>query len=124
MIPLRKIPPAHAFSCDNANVTVKTLFTEVKPCLTELISGWVTIWIDFLSYTPWTSITPSTSTTNVVCGLSFSRSDLVELRPSQSSLRLRERAISRSDITNRAVQAHSHIEIAIARATARYEPKN
>ena len=50
------------------------------------------------------------------------RSDLVELRPSQFSLRLRERAISRSDITNRAVRAHRHIEIAIARATARYEP--
>ena len=47
---------------------------------------------------------------------------LVELRPSQFSLRLRERAISRSDITKRAVRAHRHIEIAIARATARYEP--
>ena len=31
------------------------------------------------------------------------RSDLVELRPSQFRLRLRERAISRSDNTNRAV---------------------
>ena len=50
------------------------------------------------------------------------RSDLVELRPSQFSLRLRKRAISRSDITYRAVRAHHHIEIAIARATARYEP--
>ena len=50
------------------------------------------------------------------------RSDLVELRPSQFSLRLRERAISRSDITNRTIRAHRHIEIAIARATARYEP--
>ena len=50
------------------------------------------------------------------------RSDLVELRPSQFSLRLRERAIRRSDITNRAVRAHRHIEIAIARTTARYEP--
>ena len=49
------------------------------------------------------------------------RSDLVELRPSQFSLRLPERAISRSDITNRAVQAHRHIETDIARATARYE---
>ena len=47
------------------------------------------------------------------------RSDLVELRPSQFSLRLRERAIS---ITNRAVRVYCHIEIAIARATARYEP--
>ena len=50
------------------------------------------------------------------------RSDLVELRPSQFSLRLRERAISKSDITNRAVRAHRHIEIEIARATAWYEP--
>ena len=64
---------------------------------------------------------PSTSTTNVVRGLSFSRSGLVELRPSQFSLRLRERAISRSDITNRAVRAHR--EIGIAQATARYEHK-
>ena len=48
------------------------------------------------------------------------RSDLVELRPSQFSLRLRERAISRSDITNRAVRAHRRIEIAIV--TAQYEP--
>ena len=47
---------------------------------------------------------------------------LVELRPSQFSLRLRERTISRSDITNRAVRAQRHIEIAIARVTARYEP--
>ena len=46
---------------------------------------------------------------------------LVE-RPSQFSLQLRERAMSRSDITNRAVRAHRHIEIAIARVTARYEP--
>ena len=38
----------------------------VKLCWTGLISGWVTIW---------KSITPSTSTTNVVCGLSFSRSE-------------------------------------------------
>ena len=38
------------------------------------------------------------------------------------SPRLRERAISRSDITNRAVRAHRHIEIEIARATAQYEP--
>ena len=37
------------------------------------------------------------------------RSNLVELRPSQFSLRLRERGISRSDITNRAVRAHRHI---------------
>ena len=50
------------------------------------------------------------------------QSDLVELRSSQFSLRLRERAISRSDITNCAVRAHRHIEIAIERATARYEP--
>ena len=50
------------------------------------------------------------------------RSDLVELRPSQFSLRLRERAISRSAIINSTVRAHRHIEIAIARATARYEP--
>ena len=50
------------------------------------------------------------------------RSDLVELCPSQFSLRLRERAISRTDITNRAVRAHRHIEIAIARASARYKP--
>ena len=49
------------------------------------------------------------------------RSDLVELRPSQFSLRLRERAISRSDITNRAVRVYCHIEIAIAGVTARYE---
>ena len=48
------------------------------------------------------------------------RSDLVELRPSQFSLLLRERAISRSDITNCAVRARRHIEIAIG--TARYEP--
>ena len=66
---------------------------------------------------------PSTSRTNVVGGLSFGRSVFVELRPSQFSLRLRERAISRSDITNRAVRAHRDIEIAIARATARYEHK-
>ena len=61
--------------------------------------------------------------TNVVCGLSFSRSqpDFDGYSPSQSSLRLRERASSRSDITNRAVQAHRHIGIKIARATARYE---
>ena len=50
------------------------------------------------------------------------RSDLVELRPLQFSLRLRERAISRSDIAYRTVRAHRHIEIAIARATARYKP--
>ena len=49
------------------------------------------------------------------------RSDLVELRPSLFSLRRRERAISRLD-TNRAVRAHHHMEIAIARATALYEP--
>ena len=48
-------------------------------------------------------------------------SDNVKLRPSQFSLRLRERAISSSDISNRAVRAHRYIEIAIARATARYE---
>ena len=54
--------------------TRSRLFTDVKPCWTGLISGWVTFWIDFLSCTPWTSVTPSTSTTNVVCGLSFSRS--------------------------------------------------
>ena len=68
---------------------------------------------------------PSTSTTNVVliCGLSFSRSqpDFDGYSPSQCSLRLRERAISRSDITNRAVRDHRHIEIEIARAIARYE---
>ena len=50
------------------------------------------------------------------------RSDLVELCPSQFSLRLRERAISRSDITNRAVRVHRHVEIAIARVPAWYEP--
>ena len=50
------------------------------------------------------------------------RSDLVELRPPQFSLRLRERSISRSDITNRAVRAHRHIEIAIPRASTWYEP--
>ena len=50
------------------------------------------------------------------------RSDLFELRPYQFSLRLRKRAISRSDITNRAVRVHRHIEIAIVRAPARYEP--
>ena len=57
------------------------LFTEVKPYWARLISGWATIWIDLLCCTPWevrlawwTSITPFTSTTNVVCGLSFSRS--------------------------------------------------
>ena len=50
------------------------LFTEVKPCCTGLVSGRVTIWILFLCCTPWTPITPSTSITNVVCGLSFSRS--------------------------------------------------
>ena len=78
----------------------------------------------FWCCTRWTSITPSTSTTNVVCGLSFSRSqpDFDGYSPSQSSLRLRERAISRSDITNRAVRAHRYIEIEIARATAQYEP--
>ena len=31
-------------------------------------------WIDFMCCTPWKSITPSTSTTDVVCGLSFSQS--------------------------------------------------
>ena len=46
------------------------------------------------------------------------QSDLVKLRPSQFSLRLRERVISRSDITNRAVRAYRHIEIAIAQASA------
>ena len=53
----------------------------VKPCWMGLKSRWVTIWIISLCCTPWevrlakwTSITPSTSTTNVVCGLSFSRS--------------------------------------------------
>ena len=138
------------------------LFTEVKPRSTGLISGWVhvAIWIDFLCRTPWTSITPSTSTTNVVCGLSLSpsqpnfdgllrfppsskstpnlihlavemcsevihgrvqgpsaqlaaqvlRSDLVELRPWQFGLRLRERAIRRSDITNHAVRVHHHLK--------------
>ena len=50
------------------------------------------------------------------------RSDLVELRPWQFSLRLRENAISRSDITNHAVLAPRHLEIAIARAPGRYEP--
>ena len=57
-------------------------------------------------------------------GLSFSRSqpDFDNYSPSQCSLRLRERAISRSDIINRAVRAHRHIEIEIARATAQYEP--
>ena len=50
------------------------------------------------------------------------RCDLVELRRLQFSLRLRERAISRSDIASRIVRTHSDIEIAIARATARYEP--
>ena len=39
----------------------------------------------FVCCTPWTSITPSTFTTNVVCGLSFSRSGLIELRASQYS---------------------------------------
>ena len=85
-----------------------------KTLLNGVISGWVTIWIEFVYCTPWTAITLSTSTKNVVSGLSFSRSDLVELRPSQFSLRLREKAISSSDITNRAVRAHRHIEIAIA----------
>ena len=68
---------------------------------------------------------PSTSTTNVVlCRLSFSRSqpDFDGYSPSQCSLRLGERAISRSDITNRAVRDHRHIEIEIARAIERYEP--
>ena len=50
------------------------------------------------------------------------QSDLVELRPSLFSLRRQERAISRLDVTNRAVRAHHHMEIAIARATALYEP--
>ena len=54
--------------------TGSRLFTEVKPCWTGLISGWVTIWIDFLWCTRLKSITPSTSTTNVLCELSFSRS--------------------------------------------------
>ena len=50
------------------------LFTEVKPPWMGLISGWVTIWIDFQCCTRWKSITPSTSATNVVCRLSFSQS--------------------------------------------------
>ena len=58
------------------------LFTEVKLCWTGLISGWVTIWIKYRvlyflgsqAGVVKTSITPSTSTTNVVCGSSFSRS--------------------------------------------------
>ena len=54
-------------------------------------------------------------------GLSFRRCqpDFDGYSPSQCSLRLRERTVSRSDITNRAVRAHRHIEIEIARATAR-----
>ena len=54
--------------------TGSRLFTKVKPCWTGLISGSVTIWIAFLCCTPWTSIKPSTSTTNVVCGMSFGQS--------------------------------------------------
>ena len=50
------------------------------------------------------------------------RSDLVELRSSQFRLRLQERAISRSDITDRTVQVHRHIETAIAQAPAQYQP--
>ena len=58
------------------------LLTEVKHCWTGLLSGWVTIWIKYpvlyflgsQAGVVKTSITPSTSTTNVVCGLSFSRS--------------------------------------------------
>ena len=33
--------------------TGSRLFTEVKPCWTELISGWVTIAINTLCCTPW-----------------------------------------------------------------------
>ena len=61
--------------------TGSRLFTKVEPYWTGLISGWVTTWIISLCCTPWevklavwTSITPSTSATNVVCGLIFSRS--------------------------------------------------
>ena len=53
----------------------------INPCWTGLLSGWVTFWIISLCCTPWevrpaqwTSIMPSTSTTNVVCVLSFSGS--------------------------------------------------
>ena len=66
---------------ENVN-TGSRLFTEVKPCWTGLIPGWVTIWIKYLvlyfvgsqAGVVKTSITSSTSTTNAVCGLSFSRS--------------------------------------------------
>ena len=61
--------------------TGSRLFIEVKPCWTGLICGWVTIWTDLMCCTLWevrlawwTSITPSTSTTNAVGGLCFSRS--------------------------------------------------
>ena len=67
---------------DHRENTGSRLFTEVKLCWTGLISGWVTIWIKYpvlfflrsQAGVVKTSITPSTSTTYVVCGLSFSRS--------------------------------------------------
>ena len=61
--------------------TGSRLFTAVKPCWTELISRWVTICINYpvlyffgSQAGVFETSTPSTSTSNVVCGLSFSRS--------------------------------------------------